>query len=192
MHPWSPILSPHPYITPTKENKKKNRASKQTKKRTITTPPKPSLFLLSPPLQPFCLISFTINVPCNETLVWFKVSGFRYTIITGSSGTPLGYPVASRGPGLLVPQDQALHELQRILDGVHIRVGHPKARLRVWVVAKLVSSDHWDHLPQVREQSQLPYILPFSVSSPLPVVRGGAICGKGWGHLSQVQGPALL
>lgn len=73
-----------------------------------------------------------------------------------SHGDPVG----------IVPQALSLHELQQLLDGVDVRVGQPKAWLWNWVVAELV-------IP-----------IGVSASSPLPVVRDGAISPESRGQLS--------
>jgi hypothetical protein len=36
-------------------------------------------------VYPFAQIALLANIHCNESLVWFKASGFCYTINTGSS-----------------------------------------------------------------------------------------------------------
>lgn len=43
--------------------------------------------------------------------------------------TALGYAavVESWRSACSVPQDQSLHDLQRVIDGVNVRVGQPKA-----------------------------------------------------------------
>lgn len=45
----------------------------------------------------------------------------------------------------IAPQDQALHQLQQVLDGVDASVGQPKVWQWAWIVAKLVSQGPWDH-----------------------------------------------
>lgn len=58
-----------------------------------------------------------------ESLVWFKVSGFRYTIDAGVTGTLLGYPFVALycgNPAALGPKDWFLHVLQQITDEVDI------------------------------------------------------------------------
>ena len=44
--------------------------------------------------------------------------------------------------GDIVPQDQSLHKLQQVLDGVDVRVGQPKALLWDWVIAEQVNLGH--------------------------------------------------
>ena len=64
----------------------------------------------------------------------------------------LGYPVT--GPCLgdlagIFPEDQPLHELQQVPDGVDARVSQPKAQLWAWILVSQVRSSSWGHSPRV-------------------------------------------
>lgn len=48
-------------------------------------------------------------------------------------------PLSHEDPVDIILQDQSLHNLQQVLEGVVIRVGQPKTRLWTWVAVELVS-----------------------------------------------------
>ena len=61
---------------------------------------------------PFAQTALLTNVHCNELLVWFKASGFRYPNDTGSS-------LRLFSDILLLPR-VFLHPLQKLIDGVDV------------------------------------------------------------------------
>ena len=72
-------------------------------------------------------------------MVWFKASG------TPSILDPHQNSSQSHGDLMvLFPQDQSLHTLQQVIDGLDIRLGHPKAQDMGQVIAELVNVGHWD------------------------------------------------
>lgn len=79
-------------------------------------------------VDPLAQTALLANVPCNESLVWFKVSVFCYTINTRPLfATPLRYPavaVSQGDPAASVPKDQLLHhETQQLIDGGDLGMG---------------------------------------------------------------------
>ena len=96
-----------------------------------------------------CVTQYTLlsihlaNVHCSESLVWFKASGFCYTISTGSS---LGFLSAI----LLLPwvveilqlwlRDWSFHALQQFIDRIDVGMGRLKTLDLGLEVAELVSS----------------------------------------------------
>lgn len=69
-------------------------------------------------IDPFSHTPLLVTVPCKESLAWFKVSG-----LWALSGIPLIYPVISLchgDPAVLDLQDQSLHMLQLIIDGIDV------------------------------------------------------------------------
>ena len=104
--PHPPISFPHRRSASPKENNKKRpiQTNRQTKKKNKTKKSKTSLILNLSHLSntslfvlvamgatvchtgdPLVQLVLSANVHCNESLVWFKASGFWYPIITGSS-----------------------------------------------------------------------------------------------------------
>ena len=82
-------------------------------------------------VYPFVPSGLLANVHCSESLVWFKASGFWCTIIPGSSPEFLWEILFSStlclgDPEAIIPQDQSIHQLLQVLDGVDARVGQPK------------------------------------------------------------------
>jgi len=78
---------------------------------------------------PICPCNLLANVCCNKSLVWFKASGFCYTINTGSSLGPLSHI-------LFLPciieilqfwSAGTFHALQQLIDRVDVGVGQLKA-----------------------------------------------------------------
>ena len=63
-------------------------------------------------------------MPITMSLIWFKASGFCYTINTGSSPglTGLSLPCVME-----ILQDWSLRALLQIIDGVDVEVGQLKA-----------------------------------------------------------------
>lgn len=59
-------------------------------------------------------------------LQWLKASGTPLC-----AKTPLEYPAfvpSHGGPVAVIPQDQSLHTLQQVRDGVDVRMSQPKAQ----------------------------------------------------------------
>lgn len=100
-------------------------------------------------VYPFVPSARLATVHCSESLIWFKASGFWYTILTGSSPKLFWGILCLRDHAGIVPEDQYFHELQQDLDGVDARVGPPKTQLLIWVLAMQVRSSHWGRLPRV-------------------------------------------
>ena len=78
-------------------------------------------------VDPLVQTIFLANAHCNELLVWFRASGFWYTINTGPSLKLLLVALSHGDPVTVVPQDQSLHVLQQITDGVDVGVSQVKA-----------------------------------------------------------------
>lgn len=49
-----------------------------------------------------------------------------------------------------VPQDQSLHNVQHVIDGVDVGETNPKLCMCAWVGAEVVSPGRWGHPPPVR------------------------------------------
>lgn len=159
VHSQSPHILPNPVASPQWKKKQNKVSKEGNKSKNNNNPPinqteqnpdqeqKNLCFFFSPaspsPLHPyswhwrfgvpytisFCPISLTGHVHCNESSVWFKVSGFWYPILTGSLwDLPWGVLYLWELAGI-AQQDQFFHKLQQDLDGVDIRVGKPKAQL---------------------------------------------------------------
>jgi hypothetical protein len=70
------------------------------------------------------------NVHCNESLVWFQVYDFCFTINTGYSLRLLSdnqLLPCDGGLSALYLQDLPLHVLQEFIDGVNVKMGKLKA-----------------------------------------------------------------
>lgn len=72
-------------------------------------------------------IPLLANVQCNESLIWFKASGFCYTINTEFLSGLLSVTLCHGDPVALDLQDQPLYTLQWMIDGVAVGVGRLKA-----------------------------------------------------------------
>lgn len=87
---------------------------------------------LRPTVYNFVHISLPANVNCNESLVILEASGSCHTSNTNRVlvGTPPGCSVVALCGGDPETVDlhcQPFHVLQKIIDGVHVRVGQLKA-----------------------------------------------------------------
>ena len=75
----------------------------------------------------FTQIALHADAHCSELSFWFKFSGFCYTMSTGPSPCfPVGI-LSYVHPSTMVPEDQSLHMLQHVIDGVDVGVGKLKA-----------------------------------------------------------------
>lgn len=100
---------------------------------------------------PFCPVSF----PSICSLQWVTglVQGFWF-LVHHHHGTlteiPLGYPTAVHVMEILLVSFHRNSPSQAPAGWVDVRVSQSKTQLWAWVIAELVSLDHWGHLPQVR------------------------------------------
>lgn len=76
-----------------------------------------------------------------------------------------------------VPQDQSLQELQKVLDGVDVGVGQPRALLWAWVILELVSPGCWGCSPQASRVGSSPKPMP--TVSIFPAKVGWGTVGMG-------------
>lgn len=127
MHP-SPIdLSVLSYLLSTlarslpPQTKLKTRIKKTNKQTQKTSPCGSCVVSQCPTVHSFVHTSFLANVHCCESLVWFKASGFCYTINTGSLlGLPCCCPVlyiffSFESSGLAPSHTLAVHRLRLML-----------------------------------------------------------------------------
>ena len=132
-------------------------------------------------VYPFVPSTWLTTAHCNESLVWFKASGFWYRNLPGSSPELfLNVPCLWDLMGIIVQDPSWDPEGPRWGSAR----GQPKAQLWSWVLARHVRLSHWDLLPWVRR-----------VSSPTCMSSGYVYPSVWWGGGSLfpgVQGSAPL
>ena len=107
-------------------------------------------------------------------MVWFKTSGFRYTVSPSSSSGLFSVVALRRGdPAALELQDQALHLPPQFTDGLNVVVSQLKALDRGLSGSCQLS---WDHATRASS----PMLPRRGVGPTLP----SAASGREWGRVS--------
>jgi hypothetical protein len=124
-----------------------NQSIKQTttKTKSIEIIPWWKLYhvIMCPAVYPSVHDSSFANVHCNESLFWFKSSGFCDATNWILIGTPSSFPVVALchgDPAALSQQDWPCHESQAFTGNIDLGWTISETRTWAWVIAELHSS----------------------------------------------------
>lgn len=189
IHPLWDLKPPAKQVLKTKHNKKTNKNEKQNKTKTKQTRKLHLILHLSQLSNttsfvlvalgaivchivyiPFCPITCKCN--CNVSQVWFKVSGFWYTIITGFS--PKLASDNPQPPRVMEILCLPFHRTSTFISSSIYQMGQilgqskTRPRLLFWVVAEFFQSRPLRPSPSSNGWSQLLYVHAIRTSSSSP------------------------